>query len=95
MLSKATGPGQAFSPRGGARDWINILKSYWPGAGVFPERGRPGTKKVWLNGRTGAGVFPERGRPVRDQGGIKAGPKEPTISQLLGECWRLIRMILQ
>ena len=27
--------------RGGARDWIDILKSYWPGAGVSRE-GAPG-----------------------------------------------------
>ena len=31
--------GRCLPRKGSVRGWINILKSYWTGAGVFPERG--------------------------------------------------------
>ena len=76
---KLLDPGQVFLSKGGARGRIHILKSYWARGRCFSRKGAPGNQKVWLNGRTGAGVSLERGRPVRDQGGIKAGPRRDHI----------------
>ena len=40
----------------------------------FPNRGLPGIKRSGSTAGPGQ-VIPARGRPVRDQGGIKAGPR--------------------
>ena len=57
----------------GARDWINILKSYWPGAGVRGDSAAPGNKKQGLAQQQDRGRCPRRFRGARF--GTKAGLK--------------------
>ena len=72
-------PGAGVSPKGGRPGLDRHSQKLLARGRYLPERGGPGKKKVGLNGRTGAGISPKGGGPVRDQGGIKAGPRRDHI----------------